>query len=58
MKYVVVIGSGAMVYIPNYIKAGSGIQTLIRGGTQPHRQQGDLISLLLVFQNKESRLKI
>jgi hypothetical protein len=28
-----------------------------RGDTQTHRQQRDLISLLLFFQNKESRLK-
>jgi hypothetical protein len=28
------------------------------GDTQTHRQQGDLISLLLFFQSKESRLKI
>jgi hypothetical protein len=28
------------------------------GDTQTHRQQGDLISLLSCFQNKESRLKI
>jgi hypothetical protein len=27
-------------------------------GTQTHRQHGDLISLLLVFQNRESRLKM
>jgi hypothetical protein len=29
-----------------------------RGNRQPHRQQGDLISLPLSFQNKESGLKI
>jgi hypothetical protein len=28
------------------------------GNTQAHRQQGDLINLLLFFQNKRSRLKI
>jgi hypothetical protein len=28
------------------------------GDTRAHRQQGDLISLLLFFQNKESRLKM
>jgi hypothetical protein len=37
---------------------GSGVQKLIRGGyTDIHRQQDDLVSLLLFFQNKESRLK-
>jgi hypothetical protein len=30
MKYAVEIGSGAMIYIPSFIKIGSGIQKLIR----------------------------
>jgi hypothetical protein len=38
------MGSHAMIYIPSFIKIGSGIQ------------QGDLISLLLFFQNEGSRL--
>jgi hypothetical protein len=29
MKYAVEIGSGAMTYIPSFIKIGSGIQKLI-----------------------------
>jgi hypothetical protein len=29
-----------------------------RGGTQTLRQEGDLISLLLFFENKERRLKM
>jgi hypothetical protein len=29
-----------------------------RGNSQTHRQPGDFISLLLFFQNKESRLKM
>jgi hypothetical protein len=58
MKYAVEMGSGTMVYIPSFIKSRSGIQKLIRGDTQTHRQQGDLISLLLFLQNKESRLKM
>jgi hypothetical protein len=36
----------------------SGIQKLLEGDTQKHRQQGDLISLLLFFKSKESGLKI
>jgi hypothetical protein len=28
MKYAVEMGSGAMIYIPNFIKIGSGIQKL------------------------------
>jgi hypothetical protein len=46
------------VYIPIFIKIGSGIQKIIRGegDSQTHRQDGDRISLLLIFLNKESRL--
>jgi hypothetical protein len=29
------MGSGAMIYIPSFIKIGSGIQKLIGGDTQP-----------------------
>jgi hypothetical protein len=45
MKYAV-----EMIYIPSFIKIGSGIQKLM-GYTYRHTlgQQGDLISLLLVF---------
>jgi hypothetical protein len=32
MRYTVEMGSGAMIYIPGFIKIGSGIQKLIRGG--------------------------
>jgi hypothetical protein len=48
-----------MIYTPSFIKIGSGIQKLIGDDTQTHkhRQHCDLISLLLFFQNKESRLK-
>jgi hypothetical protein len=31
MKYAVEMGSGAMIYIPNFIKIGSGIQKLREG---------------------------
>jgi hypothetical protein len=31
MKYAVEIGSGAVIYIPSFIKIGSCIQKLIRG---------------------------
>jgi hypothetical protein len=56
MKYAAEMGSGAVMYIPSFIKNGSGIQKSI-GEIHIHRQHGDLISLLLSFQNKESRLK-
>jgi hypothetical protein len=45
MKYAIEIGLGAMIYIPNFIKIGSGIQKLT------HRKQGEFINLLL-FSSK------
>jgi hypothetical protein len=49
MKYAVDMGSSTMIYIPSFINAGSGIQNLIRGNTQTHRQHGDRISVLSIF---------
>jgi hypothetical protein len=57
-NYAVEMGSGAVMNVPSFIKIRSGIQKLIEGDTQTHRQQGDLISVLLFFQNKENRLRI
>jgi hypothetical protein len=34
MKYAVEIGSRAMIYIPSFIKIGSGIQNLMAGDSQ------------------------
>jgi hypothetical protein len=31
MKYAVEMGSGVIIYIPSFIKIGSGIKKLIRG---------------------------
>jgi hypothetical protein len=45
MKYSVEMDSGAMIYIPSFIKIGSGFRKLI-GGILRHRQHGDRISLL------------
>jgi hypothetical protein len=39
------MGSGAMIYIPSFIKNGSGIQKFIVGDNQVRRQVGDRISL-------------
>jgi hypothetical protein len=58
MKYVIEMASGAIVYTPSFIQICLGIQKLIGGDTQTHREHGDSISLLLFFINKESRLKI
>jgi hypothetical protein len=46
VKYAVGMGSGAMIYIPSFIKIGSGIQKLIVGGINT-----------LLFKNSECRLK-
>jgi hypothetical protein len=46
------------IYIPNFIKIGSGIQKLIEEDSQVHRQHADRVSLLSFFENKEGRLKI
>jgi hypothetical protein len=55
MKYAVEMGSGAMTYVSSFIEIDSGIQKLLRGiHIQTHRQQCDIISLFLFFQNKES----
>jgi hypothetical protein len=54
MKYAVEMASGAMIYIPSFIKIGSATRKLM--GWETHRQHGDHISPLSLFQNKESRL--
>jgi hypothetical protein len=56
MKYPAEMSSGATIYIQHFTKTGSGIKKLTWGDT--HRQHGDRISLLLLFQNKESRVRI
>jgi hypothetical protein len=43
------MGSGAMIYVPGFIKIGSGVQNLIER-IHTHRQQRDLISLLYFFK--------
>jgi hypothetical protein len=48
MKHAADTGSGAMKYIPSFVKIGSGIQNLIWVNTQT--QHGDRISLLLFFR--------
>jgi hypothetical protein len=57
MKYTIKMGSGAMTYIPSFVRIGSAIQKLI-GGINRHRKHGECISLLSFFLlNKESMLK-
>jgi hypothetical protein len=50
MKYAVEMGSGAMIYVPSFIKIGSGIRKLIGGDTQACRQHGERISLLFFLK--------
>jgi hypothetical protein len=56
--YTVETDSGAMAYIPSFIKTGSGIQKFVGEDLEKlkHRQHGHPISLLSFFQNKESEL--
>jgi hypothetical protein len=59
------MGSGAVIYVPSFIKIGSGVRKLTEGDTQTHTntnththgEQRDLIGLFYFFQNKESMLK-
>jgi hypothetical protein len=44
-----------MIYIPSFIKIGSGIQRLLGGATQV--QHSDHVSLLSLFPNKKNRVK-
>jgi hypothetical protein len=46
MNYVVEMGLVAVICISSFIKIGSGIQKLMAGDTQIHRQDGDRIRLL------------
>jgi hypothetical protein len=57
MKHDVEMGSGAMIYIPIFIKIGSSIQKFIRGDSQTHSM---VISYdyFCFFKNKENRPKM
>jgi hypothetical protein len=56
MKYAGGMGSDAMMYIPSFIKTALRIQKSIEW-IQRHAEHGDLISIILIFRNKESELK-
>jgi hypothetical protein len=49
MKYAVEMGSGAMLYVPEFIKIGSDIEKLLGGLC---RQHGEHRRLLLFFKSK------
>jgi hypothetical protein len=42
MKYAVEMDSGAMIYIPSFIKISSGIQKLIGGGIYRYIENMDV----------------
>jgi hypothetical protein len=45
------MGSGAVIYVPSFIKIDSGVQNLIGGiHRHTHGQQRDLINLLCFFK--------
>jgi hypothetical protein len=39
MKYAIEVVSGAMIYIPSFIKIGSSIQNLISSNSQTHSME-------------------
>jgi hypothetical protein len=43
MKYAVEMGSGAMVYIPNFMKIGSDIQKLTEGYTNTQTGRMEIV---------------
>jgi hypothetical protein len=43
MKYAVEMGSVAMIYIPIFIKIGSGIQKLMEGGIHRHTDRMEIV---------------
>jgi hypothetical protein len=58
MKYAVEMGSGAMIYIPSFIKIGSGIQKIIEGGLTDTQTAWIAHKPSFICQNKERRLKV
>jgi hypothetical protein len=48
MKYAVEVGSVAMIYVPSFIKIGSGIQKLLGRGINTQRQWGSHVLKILV----------
>jgi hypothetical protein len=53
MEYATEMGSGAMIYVPSFIKISSDILKLIRGDSQ----HGDIAHLLLFIKIRKSAVK-
>jgi hypothetical protein len=47
MKYAIHMGSGAMMYIPSFIKIGSGLQKIIGG--EDMQTQGHTDSMVISY---------
>jgi hypothetical protein len=56
MKYAIEMRSGAMIFIPSFIKIGSASKQSTGGNSDT--QHGDCMNLLLFFKNKEGRQKM
>jgi hypothetical protein len=57
MKYGAEMSSGAMIYVPSFIKIRSNIQTLISGeGIRRNKDSMDIACLLLSFENKYGKM--
>jgi hypothetical protein len=52
MKYAVEMGSGSIIYVPSFIKIGSGIQNL-NGGIHRNTDSMRTAGLLLFFKIKK-----
>jgi hypothetical protein len=58
MKYAAEMGSGAMIYVPSFMKSGSGNQKLIGAGEGIHRLTAwRSHESILICQDKKIRLK-
>jgi hypothetical protein len=51
------MGSGAMIYIPNFTNIGSGIRKLMGGDSKTDRMEIAYAYFHFFFQNKESKLR-
>jgi hypothetical protein len=59
MKYALEIASGGKIFMPSFIKIGSGARKLLGEiHIQTHRQEGNLISLLPLFSDEGNWLKV
>jgi hypothetical protein len=61
MKYAIKIASGGMIFIPSYVNIAVHAFKFFREGIQMqrhrHKEQGNLIKLVLFSENRESVLK-